>query len=487
MPIKDKSGPNSAAYANSLRAARRAQRAMFEECGGFGEVPPLFGLRTILLCLIARYGRFVLNELTVVAPPGIVHGMQRTDNAGMIARWRLRRGFAVELNPLFPLYDETRDLLLQFGAHYRIELEADPPPVKSRRRVKRPIDLDSLFGSTRRTQLLAALELNDGSLKRRLLEESIPGVSRFNLKLPLGDLLRWGVLVRDGGEITFGDYPWTESLRSLLRAYLREKPLFRRSCAEWMPNLKAAKELGCYGLFGTRLTHRLLTTLAVHGPMPQPKLFGLAVNSEALALRHLLEDRIFVKQRLGDTLVMSLNADHPVYDALSAFLMATAKARPLPDRPADMRGGSDGCSVDHLFGTPVQRDILAAIAACQYGEIEATALRRLYPEHHYQSFWRRLTAMKGWKLLRKRAVGNMHLYRFNGRYPSYELLMRLMEAVLKMRPRYRILAPIESDLRPSNRVAMQRLVVATRPRGVITKTRKRKESVKPPAENSNSV
>lgn len=75
-------------------------------------MPEILGLRTPLLCLIAKYGPMPRQALTVMATEGILQNLVHTDGAGMVEQWRLKHTYGIELNPQFPLCAERRAFLV---------------------------------------------------------------------------------------------------------------------------------------------------------------------------------------------------------------------------------------------------------------------------------------------------------------------------------------------------------------------------------------
>jgi hypothetical protein len=135
-------------------------------------------------------------------------------------------------------------------------------------RTRPPTSIDLLFGTKHRTQLLVTLEVLGGQAGRNTLLMSMPGKSIGVKHNTIRTLFRDGVLQRRAGMVAFVDMLRIDALRRLLRAYLREnlacRSMIKRRSALFR---KAVKKQRHYGLFAKSATERMLTALAINGPM----------------------------------------------------------------------------------------------------------------------------------------------------------------------------------------------------------------------------
>lgn len=109
---------------------------------------------------------------------------------------------------------------------------------------------------------------------------TVPGHARRDFDQPLRFLTKNGIIEKRDGKVAFCDTPWMPSLRRFLRGYLRLNSQFVREARERIKTFEsAAGERAVHGLFRRTASERMLTVLAVNGPM---RLTALCDATQAL-------------------------------------------------------------------------------------------------------------------------------------------------------------------------------------------------------------
>jgi hypothetical protein len=464
-------GPNSAKYQSSQRAAFRRKRALLRAAGGPPDVPKIFGANTTGFGLIARFGPMRRLNLEGVLGSERVRNFEKTDGAGLTIQWSLpgTRGFGIALDPEFPLFRQVRSLLARLCDVYGLNVDVDMRP--SERAIPTSASRESapawLFGSPWRTRLLLALELLGGKQRSNALLGRVPGTSFADARRNVAQLVRDGILLHEDGTISFIQAWWTGAFRGLLRAYLKNDPEFgamveRKDVARQ----KTTADHAIYGLLAKASTERMLMALATNGPTRITKLSEMIMSRlDEATLKHLKSDGIIATSKTRHANMVSLNAAHPAYAELKRLLIAMAGEKRAARAPQDLQPEQGSHGVAYLFVTSLRLDMLAMLAACAGGEIDASSLLRLLPNHDRGVVRERLMAYEAMGVVAMRRSAGVCLYRLNPDYEFYREFRGLLDRIIRIRPRYALNAEIEERLFVPQRAVRQRKISASRPIG----------------------
>jgi hypothetical protein len=247
-------------------------------------VPPnLFGAYNRTGLMIALANAHVARRVELAKHFGaeLVHSRKRKDERGLILKWPIgMRGYALALNPAFPLLRELRTLLRALSKEYPISIDTDVLPEEAvipQSAIPAQPNMELLFDSPVRTLLLVTLEALGGKVVQRVLCHCVPGQFYNSTVTALRHFLRDGVLQRRGRIVSFSGKSWTPALRKLLRAYLREQPAVEQSILRQTEHeRRRTKVLPQYHLLGPPSVERQLIALAQHGPMSYAEVMASA-------------------------------------------------------------------------------------------------------------------------------------------------------------------------------------------------------------------
>jgi hypothetical protein len=474
-PFERPKGPNSSRYQKSRRATLRSGFLTFRSAGGHERVPRIFGPHTAIFALLARYGPMRRQYLQGVLRSGAIDNFQENDKAGISVQWHIpgaaNGAMGIALNPGSPLLNQMRRLLNRlcdvYDINFNFGLEVYRN-VKERvviRKVKRAFNADLLFGSKSRTYLLATLELLGGETGSYALFMSMPGDSIGVKRDTIARLVRDGIIQRKAGTVSFVDSPWSDALRRLLRAYLRENADCRSLIKQRIGFFrKTLEERTSYGLFAKSATERMLTALAVNGPMRIGRLSeAIMARVDGMNMSKFQSDGIVVISKKPGATTVSLNAAHPAYAELRALLLAILGKRRAAGCASDLRSEPLSSDVTYLFTTSLRLDVLAMLAVCEGGETDSSSLSLLCPSHDRGVIRERLKSFEAMGIVMKRWSAGVCLYRLDSNYLHSAELRRLLNRIADLRPHYRSIAQVEEELFKPHRAARQRKIVASRP------------------------
>lgn len=432
--------------------------------------PPLFGVRTDMLVVLAASGPVRRVGLMRVFGGDRTWQLPKSDPKGLCMQWRAqygrgrgRSGDITAINWNFALAHEVATVLKVLAQDFRFEVEAefkyDFAAVPSS---TEPVDIDHICGSRNRTRILAALESLGGGTPLSILEQSVPEVRPDNVRVTAVTLIQNGILEKNDAVISFVKAPWTTPYRKLLRRYLQMRPDMAATVkCRAADKFEARKERTVCTLFGKAATERALLSLAERGPLTTAQLEQAASFRKGLdGVETLVRDGIIAKRASGvnpkgnPTHTYSLNTAHPIYRELRTLLRSIA-AVPIRAKSGDF-GTKMQWNKDHrLFGSVLPLRALIALAVSKHGEIEAQSISRIFPGHQPQSiaqqmgdFWEMgIVVYRPWKTLR--------LYRLDKDYPYYKELKALLKAIADAWPRYRESVRLHEKLHPPGRLAME--------------------------------
>jgi hypothetical protein len=447
---------------NSRRKLRRRARAA-ARTSQQTDLCPLFGANTDILIGLSG-GIFRRVNLMLRFSDSHVAHLDSTDAAGLTTSWRLpnrrgSRGFAVALNPSFPLVQEAHALLCQMAKTYRIRILSDATDAERELVQSRTTyNLDLMFGSRVRTKTLAALECLNGRARWSELVYSVPDVHPGSVKRVLNDCVRNGILAKVKSGIAFANVPWRPELRSLLRAYARTNTGFL-DCVKDLAKSKKHRTSShrTYALFGKPASERLLSALAQKGPMTPGRLIQQTqIHLNAYSIRKFVGMGIIARESSMKGGRLALNAKHPIFAPLRDYLLLATGLDPRAVL-AETFAGPGPFSVKELFGTELRLDVLMMIFLAEDEGMNGLDLLRLLPQHD-----RRTMMQKIWQFTEKGIVleddmaGGIIRYRLNPDFKLYQALCTLLGAIVLAWPRFEKTYDCRRELWPDGRLARER-------------------------------
>lgn len=466
-PIKgrpSKSPEKAAQYQRSQKRAHVKQfHAMRAIIRSAPQPPPLLGVRTDMLIVLAHSGPIRRVGLTRLFGNDRMTQLPKSDPKGLCMQWHAvydsgkgRHGHIIAIDWNFALAQEVRDLLTVLGRDYPFRVEDEFTFAGEVPAGPGTCEIDLICGSRNRTRILAALENLGGKAPIAILEQSVPDVRPDNVHEIAKNLVGDGILQRANGVLWFTKAPWTPAYRRLLRAYLALRPQFAATSAKGAAGKRAArKERVICTLFGKAATERALLALAEDGPLTTPHL-EQAVHSrlglqgvEALVKDGLIAKVAISSDRRGNpTYAYSLNAAHPIHKPLRALLRSIAGA-PANSTIADLSTPSKEWTKDHrLFGGVLSLRALLALALSEHGEMDASAIARIFPDHQQPAIAAQMNDFIDMGLVCARPWKSRRLYRLDESYPYHRELRDLLLAIAAQWPRYRESVRIEERTRP---------------------------------------
>lgn len=462
-----KDHPNNA-YNKSTRFAQyeRAKKARASVLKLRGQIPWVLGPNTYIYATIAANGGVLRQTDILVSFGGSANRINEYDAkfARMLRTFKLQtrqgrgpRGLAIMFDERFPLYKEVYALARAIGELHPIPVENKmpdemPPPPSSP--ASRNIDL--LAGSEVNTLVLATVRALRGKVGLQQLTASVPYDSMTAVERGIQRLRDYRIL--EGGEgqaIRFATAPWTRHLERLYDGYLRLRPELREQIRErHQVKKERVSERSDVGLFGYKQTERILTTLAVHGPMPRTELAAKTMMTHRnQVLRPLVEAGILaVQERRGERAQqwVSLNGALPVYKELRALLLALAGERAKTAAPfAEPRDSYDPIG---LFDSAPLFWALLMMNAVKERELDVASLNRLRSKHAPFTLHGRMRWLMDQGYVARRQQGLVLYYRLNPDFDAHTPLKRLLDAISRAWPELVEAAQFNDDLKPAIRL-----------------------------------
>ena len=406
--------------------------------------PNLFGAyeRMNVLTALARHG--TLRRADVIRKAGLcsIDLLHVSDSAGLISRWRLEpasSGYAVALNPAFPLSAELRKLLLilerEFPTPYR---STCPPPKRGvPPKAEREGRLDELFTSTVRTMTLLALELLGGQAPQSDLYRSVPDQTKTAVKNVMKFYIGQGVLSKSGTTMRFARNSWSEPLRDLLRGLALARPdlaaLIHRNIDS--SRRRFARSDHRSALLGYESFERALMSLAADGPSSFAHVFGSAGADVDKGLEVYSGMGLVISHKNGHDRTYSLNAAHPIAAELRELLLAMCGRRRAPG-VEDFADASRAFSVERLFQFTSRTALLLTLFACPSG-LDATTLTKLLPQFDASQLRKGLKRFTELGPLKTLSRGKRVDYVFDNQYQFFRELKALLTKANSKWPKWR--------------------------------------------------
>jgi hypothetical protein len=463
---------NSARYRRSARYFRRRRQAVVQAVW----VAPIFGSLTAVIAALAK-GPVRRVNMFGLFPERIFTALPRTDVAGLTASWYLpslrkangnvrlgkggaRRGCALALNPAFPLSREVRALADSIAKAYGIVVESDLTAEEAK--LIRPndrIDIYRLCGSPVRTKALFALHCLRRPVGTTVLYRSVPGESANSVKKVITTLKQLGIVAIEDGIVEFAETPWRKEFRALLRAFARHDPAFRDGVRALAKERTARAERQYrYGLFGKDATERVLRALALHGSMSRDELEARAqIFGDHRILGRLKKMGLLIHRTVKHRTMIALNASHPVFETLRAYLLESGAIAPENAATVALREPSASFSVKTLFATQLRLEVLVMVHLSDHEGIDGADLKRLLPQHTARDMVDKLWDFCALGLVVENPMDfGMIRYRLDPKFKHYRALTSLLDAIVKMHPQYRRVYAHREDIWPAYRATRER-------------------------------
>jgi hypothetical protein len=386
--------------------------------------------------------------------------LQLSDSSAGLGRGGARRGSALALNPHFPFAREVCALAKRIAIAYGISIESDltSDEIHLMQPAKR-VDLDRLFGFPVRTKTLLALHCLGGNVGTTILYRSVPGVSAASVKAVVAKLRRLGILSIQDGTVGVAVTPWRRELLSLLSAFGKYDKAFRngvRTLAK--ERVKRAKRQFRYGLFGKEATQRVLCALAVHGPMSRSTLEARAhIFGDHRIFGRLKKMGLLIHKTTRHQTTVAFNASHPMFEPLRAYLLDLCGVAAEDASSVELRQVIPNASIDMLFATPLQLDVLVILYLAGEDGIDGADLSRLLPHHTVRNMVDKMWDFCAWGIAVEDPIDfGMIRYRLDRKFKHYIALKRLLEAVVAMYPSYRRVYKYRERLWPEPRATRER-------------------------------
>uniref|UniRef100_E6Q0S6 Uncharacterized protein n=1 Tax=mine drainage metagenome TaxID=410659 RepID=E6Q0S6_9ZZZZ len=441
------------------------------------EIPWVLGQNTYIYATIAANGG-ILRQTDILVSLG--PSASRIDQydvkfAGMLRTFRIQtlmgrgsKGLAIMFDERFPLYKEVFALARTISKLHPIPVDDrmpdEKPPAPS---TSSSHNINMLAGSEVNTLVLATVRALRGRAGRVELEASVPHDSLTAVERAVKRLREYGIIAGGDGEpITFADEPWRPQLERLYAAYLRLRPELVDEIRERYQAKKQRKaERSDQGLFGYAMTERILTTLAIHGPMTRVKLRSMTMFTHAnKALDPLVNAGILaVQEQLGDKgqgtrshgtrkrLVVSLNTAFPVHKELRLLLLTLAgkiSKRAIQDI-SDPRPSYDPSA---MVNTAPLFWALLMMNAVKDRELNVASLNRLRSNHAPFTLHGRMRWLHDEGYIVPRQQGLVIYYRLNPEFQAYRSLKRLLDAISRVWPDLVDAAQFNDELKPAKRI-----------------------------------
>jgi hypothetical protein len=312
--------------------------------------PAIFGPydRTEMLAALHRLGpiRSPILKNIFGGEAGRAIKRPKANPSRILAATRIQKGRhgcadVIGINPTCPVIPQIGRLLDKMTTiHPLREIENDIRPDEVAQfyadQHHPPVDLDCLLGTAVQTRTLVALwalggRQDIGKLQRSVFEQFVTRV-----RVAIMGFVKMGVLVKNGISVEFKqDLEWLPELLDLLAALAPHLPTVTaqvqvvqkaRKKGKWGTAHSAGTE---FRFVGSRVNQGILAYLAVHGPSAIMKISAAvaSVNPQAIEplIRAGLVCRIIINPNSRSKHLYSLNAAHPVYKELRAFL----RTRPI--------------------------------------------------------------------------------------------------------------------------------------------------------------
>jgi hypothetical protein len=458
-------------YRRSSRYFRRQNRAASKAVC----VPSILGPNTALLAALA-YGPLRRANLQMRFHERILQSVEKLDAAGLTTSWQLpnlkvgtgikigkgraRRGMCAALNPAFPLGPQVQKLAQRIAEAYEMAIDSD---VSSEEAALLPhdeqTDVYRLCGSAIKTKTLLALELLRGRTRTHTLYHSVPDESIDCVKGIVRSLMRLGIVTIGDGDVRFADTPWRRELRALLRALLAYDPAFAEaSRLKLAQKRRLTKGYHRHGLFGKNAAQRYLCELAVHGPLSRSKIAGRAkLSGDWQLIERFTKMGILTRTGASRGSKYALNAAHPLYKPLRRYLLQLQGLPVTLTSQEEVATPGPSFSVDTLFGTQLQLDVLVMVYLSGSEGIDGADLRRLLPQHNQRNMRDKLWDFCAWEIAIEDEMDfGMIRYRLNAEFPQYEALTALLDAVGEMYPNYQRAYALREELWPERRATRER-------------------------------
>lgn len=438
------------------------------------ETPWVFGYNTYIYAAIAINGGVArqTDVYTSISESAARIDRYDAEHAGVLRTFRLKakqgrgpRAVAIMFDETFPLAKEVFALARKIGECHPLAIddnmpeELPPPPPPATHRI------DLIAGSEVNTLVLATVRALRGKVGLVELAAAVPYDSLTAVERAVRRLRDYGIL--DGGEglpIHFTDAPWKPQLERLYDAYLRQRPELRDEIRARSKRKKARRaERSDQELFGYATTQRILTTLAIHGPMTRAKLRSITMFTHAnKTLNPLVDAGIIALDRTErdgtrasrENLVVSLNAACPIYRELRATLLA------LSGEPAksvrDLSDARDDYDIAALFNSESLFWALLMVNAVPGGELDIASLNRLRPQHAPFTFHGRRQWLLDEGFTKERRSGHMRYFGLNPDHRAYKPLKRLLDKIAMVSPDMVAAAQYNDDLKPERRLTEER-------------------------------
>ncbi len=441
------------------------------------EIPPIFGISTYIFSAIAANGG-VLRQTDINISLGASAAKAAvSDKAGMLRTFRMQtqqgpgpRGIAVLFDKTFPLAKEVLALARKIGKCHPFPIENKMPKEVPPRPLRGQHRIDLIAGSEINTLVLATVRAVRGKVGLVELQSAVPYPSLTAVQRSVQRLRDCGILdVGEGGAICFKDEPWKRELENLFERYLRIRPELRkeiRARTKIKKKRRADRSLQC--LFGYESIQRVLTALAIHGPMPRTELASITMlTHQNIALNDLRDAGILTlrTRRASKTrgtkahdsrakIFVGLNAACPIYRELRVTLLALA-GEPAKSvrRYSEPR---DGYDIDALFNTAPLFWALLMMNALPGGELDVASLNRLRPQHAPFTLHGRMHWLLEQGIAKCRQEGLIKYYGLNPAYRAYKPLKRLLDKIGKAWPDLVAAAVFNDDIKSQRRLTVDR-------------------------------
>ncbi|MHB8213872.1 MAG: hypothetical protein ACYDGW_09550 [Vulcanimicrobiaceae bacterium] len=301
-----------------------------------------------------------------------------------------------------------------------------------------------------RTTTLLTLEILGGRAHQRDVYRIVPDCPKPTVKNVLTFYVKEGVLSKKGRTVGFSDRCWVPMLRQLLRAVARANPQLTRGIRERLASDRQPRDVdGDHksGLLAFASFERLLTELALQGPMKWTNLFGRSKADAEMGVATYQRLGIIISRKRGCSRVLSLNAAHPVYKPLRKLLIAMS-GRERETLNGDWAEPKAAFGIDRLFLHELRTSVLCTLDACSYTGLDATTMSRLLPQFDRGKIAEALRHYEALGTLRSDRKGQRVIYSFD-RYWEYHLeLKALLRAINARWPRWKNAARVANRLRP---------------------------------------
>jgi hypothetical protein len=319
-----------------------------------------------------------------------------------------------------------------------VRLRSDLTPVESAAIPPRTgVNAELTFGSRTRTRTLATLERLGGRARPNILYRSVPGEYPKVVQKVVAAFLTCGVLTKTESGIAFASTKWRRHLRRYLRSYLNLNEEFSlhvkalaKSCRE------ITKGYQRFGLFGRWASERILRTLAREGPMPVIRLAAVARTilyhepiSRFVRIGLLCRDGKGRGSRIG------FNSKHPIYKSLRHYLLCTDGLDPRR-LPSKDHGVVCDFSLDGLFGSDLQRDVLIMLHLAGEEGVDSADLLRLLPQYDRHTVVDRIWDLCEGIAVEKHIDGGIIRYGLDQGHRLYKPLRSLLQAIVDEWPEY---------------------------------------------------